>query len=61
MCWGRLAGASAGELEDFSVVLFLRRLKGETANREQEKMEMVLSTGGLYEGPRVFAGPILPH
>lgn len=53
--------ASAGGLDDFSVVLFFWRLKGETANEKEGKMEMVLSMGGLCEDPRVFAGPTLPH
>lgn len=61
MCLGRLAGASAGELDDFSVDIFLWRLKRLNGQREGGKMDTVLSIGGLYEDPRVFGGPILPH
>lgn len=52
----------AGELGDFSVFLFLWRIKGEKLGaKEGGKMEMVPSVGGSYEDPRVFAGPNLPH
>lgn len=51
--------ANAGELEDFSVVFFLWRNKV-WCQREGGKMEMVLSVGGSYEDPQVFAGNKTP-
>lgn len=61
MCLGSLVrNANAGELEAFSVVFFLWRIKAR-CQRAGGKMETVLSVGGSYEDPQEFAGPNLPH